>query len=197
MYMFTCLSKWFNLVHSPPIFAIPAILFYHAILYAMPCFSSFFQTKKFWKFVSAVKIWSTSFNPKGAESDFWQHARAAAGPRSLSVNYRRTPAWIIIKINTQLLYVIHYSYFTQNPFITTQLTAILISVLEPPNRELRISTVGEPLLGLSSKQSCSTALTTRRSNFIIPKDLSEGEFYFNVHVPVSLKTGKILLIPLF
>ena len=136
--------------------------------------------------------------PQGRQERFSStcscHRRTAIFERQLPA--RRTATRIVIKINTQLLHVLNHSHykFHQKPFITTLSTAILISVLEPPNRELRISTVGEPLLGLSSKQSCSTALTTRRSNFIIPKDLSEGEFYFNVHVPVSLKTGKILLI---
>ena len=64
MYMFTCLSKWFNLAHSPPIFAIPAILFYHAILYAMPCFSSFFQIKKVWNICSRGKLRGTVEYPQ-------------------------------------------------------------------------------------------------------------------------------------
>ena len=53
--------------------------------------------------VSAVKISLTSFNPKGAESDFFGCPRAAAGPRTLNVNYRRTAAQIVIKIKTPAL----------------------------------------------------------------------------------------------
>ena len=112
--------------------------------------------------------------PQGRQERFSStcscHRRTAIFERQLPA--RRTATRIVIKINTQLLHVLNHSHykFHQKPFITTLSTAILISVLEPPNRELRISTVGEPLLGLSSKQSCSTALTTRRSNFIIPKD---------------------------
>ena len=52
--------------------------------------------------VSAVKISSTSFNPKSAGSDFRWRPRAAAGPRILNVNYRRTAAQIVIKIKIQL-----------------------------------------------------------------------------------------------